>query len=70
VTPNLHLPKPFRFEEFWTKHPNYRTTIQAAWDPYINGSPSYILAKKLKSTKAALKIWNNLSFGNIQQKIN
>jgi hypothetical protein len=70
ATPNLHLPRPFRFEEFWTKHPDCRSTILAAWDSYITGSPAYILSRKLKSTKAALKIWNNLSFGNIQHKIN
>jgi hypothetical protein len=40
----------------------------AAWAFYVSRSPAFILIKKLKSTKHALKIWNNLSFGNIQKK--
>jgi hypothetical protein len=64
------LPKPFRFEKFWTKHPECRSVILVAWDSFISGSSAFILAKKLKSTKHALKIWNNLFFGNIQKNIN
>jgi hypothetical protein len=70
VSPPFSLPKPFRFEEFWTKHPESRLVILAAWDSFINGYSAFILAKKLKSTKHTLKIWNNLFFGNIQKKIN
>jgi hypothetical protein len=64
----LSLPKPFRFEEFWIKHPDCLSIIVAAWAFYVSRSPTFILIKKLKSTKHALKIWNNLSFGNIQKK--
>jgi len=67
---SFSLPKPFRFEEFWTKHHECRSVIIAAWDSYISGSLAFILARKLKSTKYTLKIWNNLYFGNIQKKIN
>jgi hypothetical protein len=67
---SFSLPKPFRFEEFWTKHPECCSVIIAAWDSFISGSSAFILARKLKSTKYALKIWNNLYFGNIQKKIN
>jgi len=71
ATPLSHLPIPFRFEEFWTKHPKCYSVICAAWDSFVNGSSAFILAKKLKSVKYALKIWNSLSFGNIKKnKIN
>jgi hypothetical protein len=33
------------------------------------GTSSFILAQKLKSTKAALKVWNSIYFGNIQHRI-
>ncbi|XP_062176085.1 uncharacterized protein LOC133881146 [Alnus glutinosa] len=58
------------FEEFWTKHPECRSVILAAWDSFFSGSSAFILAKKLKSTKQALKIWNYWFFGNIQRNIN
>lgn len=35
----------------------------------LPGSPGFILSKNLKTTKHALKTWNTLHFGNIQQKI-
>jgi len=68
--PLSHLPIHFRFEEFWTKHPECFSVICSAWDSFVNGSYAFILAKKLKSVKYALKIWNSLSFGNMQKKIN
>jgi hypothetical protein len=70
VSTPYSLPKPFRFEEFWTKHPECRSVILAAWDSFFSGSSAFILAKKLKSTKQALKIWNYWFFGNIQRNIN
>lgn len=69
ATPKSHLPKPFRFEEFWTKDPTCVDVISSAWNPALMGSSSYILAQKLKTTKAALKVWNSIHFGNIQQRI-
>lgn len=68
ITPNPQLPNPFRFEEFWTKVP-FCNVISAAWKPHLEGSYPYIPARKLKSTKATFKAWNNLQFGNIQQQI-
>jgi hypothetical protein len=39
-------------------------------EPEYSGNSSFILAQKLKSTKAALlKVWNSIYFGNIQQRI-
>jgi hypothetical protein len=68
ITPYHQLPKPFCFEEFWTKHPDCMSTIQVAWDSSFLGTSGNVLSKKLKSIKAALKMWNSLYFGNIQKK--
>ena len=62
------LPRPFRFEEFWTYDTSCGSIISNAWVKSFNGSSSFILSKKLKATKAALKIWNSNHFGNIQKK--
>jgi hypothetical protein len=66
-TPGLNL---LGLEKIWTKHPECRSVILAAWDSFTSGSSTFILTKKLKSTKYALKILNNLFFGNIQKNIN
>jgi ribonuclease HI len=66
---DLTLPRPFRFEEFWTFDPSCGSTILSAWNNCFRGSPPFILSKKLKSTKSALKHWNYNHFGNIQKRI-
>jgi hypothetical protein len=63
------LPRPFRFEEFWTRDPIYGIVIEETWSPFIVDSPSYCLTKKLKLTKAAIKLWNKHYFGNIKSKL-
>jgi hypothetical protein len=66
---DLSLSDPFRFEEFWTYDPLCGSVISRAWVNRFIGSSSFILYKKLKATKAALKIWNSTHFGNIQKRI-
>lgn len=61
--------RPFKFEEFWTHHPDCYAMINLAWSPNCYGSPRHILNQKLRSTKVALKSWNRLSFGNILNQL-
>jgi hypothetical protein len=63
------LPRPFRFEEFWTRDPSCGFVISAAWNKPVLGSPSLWLPKKLKNTRNSLKKWNSIHFGNIQSRI-
>jgi hypothetical protein len=56
---DLTLPRPFRFEEFWTFDASCNAVISRAWVKNFHGSYAYILLKKLKATKSALKIWNS-----------
>jgi hypothetical protein len=69
VTPSNNLPRPFRFEEFLTRDPSCSNIISAAWSFYFPGSPAFMLSKKLKATKYALKNWNKFHFGHIQTRI-
>jgi hypothetical protein len=62
-----HLPKPFKFEEFWTRDLSSHTVIAGAWQFNPNGSAAFSLYRKFKAIKAALKLWNTLHFGNIQK---
>jgi hypothetical protein len=64
-----NLPKPFKFEEFWTRDISSHSVIAGAWSLSVNGSAAFSLSKKIKASKAALKSWNLQHFGNIQAKI-
>jgi hypothetical protein len=64
-----NLPKPFKFEEFWTRDLSSHSVIASAWSCPINGSAAFSLSRKIKASKAALKLWNIQYFGNIHYKI-
>jgi hypothetical protein len=66
---SFYLPRPFRFEEFWTKDPSCGKLIATTWNSPVLGNPSIYLPKKLNLTKAALLKWNACHFGNIQRNI-
>ncbi|KAG6635682.1 hypothetical protein CIPAW_11G060000, partial [Carya illinoinensis] len=52
-----------------TKEPISGTIIQEAWGKQVRGNPSFILCSKIKTIKEALKLWNKVHFGRIQEKI-
>jgi exonuclease III len=64
-----NLPKPFRFEAFWTRDQASHSVVAEAWLVEVEGSPAFSLSRKWKKTKAALKSWNTLHFGHIQTNI-
>jgi hypothetical protein len=63
------LPRPFRFEEFWTRDPTCGVVINEAWSILMSGSPAYCLIKKLTDTKQTIKHWNKHYFGEIKRKL-
>jgi hypothetical protein len=62
---SLFLPKPFRFEEFWTKDPTCGKVIETAWNCLVSGNLSSLLPIKLNLTKTTLLKWNSSHFVNI-----
>ena len=48
------LPRPFKFEEFWTKDSSCGQVIEAAWQKYVAPNPDFCLPKKLENTMVAL----------------
>ena len=54
-TKSSFLPRPFKFEEFWTLNPSCGLVIVVAWKHFVSGSPAACLVKKLNQTKVALK---------------
>jgi hypothetical protein len=63
------LPKPFRFEAFWTRDHTNHEVVAKAWLMDVPGSPTFLVIRKWKSTKSALKEWNHRHFGRIQSCI-
>ena len=68
-TSSCFLPRPFRFEEFWSKDPICEHVIEAVWQIYFPNYPATYLSKKLSNTNTTLLKWNSLHFGNIHKRI-
>jgi hypothetical protein len=59
----------FKFENMWLKEEGFVERVQGWWAGYMfSGSPSYVLANKLKALKEDLKIWNREVFGDIRYR--
>ena len=61
-----HGQNAFKFENMWLKIKSFVDKVKQLWDGYsFVGSPSFILAQKLKALKANLKKWNREEFGDL-----
>ncbi|MQL95135.1 hypothetical protein Taro_027799 [Colocasia esculenta] len=62
-------PKPFKFYNMWAQHDSFRSIVQRAWNTHFQGTPLFVLCKKLRAVKLALKVWNQEEFGPIHHKV-
>ncbi|XP_043720916.1 uncharacterized protein LOC122668414 [Telopea speciosissima] len=64
-------PKPFKYFDMWSSHETFLPLVQEAWNKpvFSFSSPLLAFSKKLKNVKAALKVWNNTTFGNISIQV-
>lgn len=71
VDPRDWGPKPFKFFNAWTLHPNFGVVVNDFWNRSdVQGWAGYRLACKLKGLKDVLKVWNREVFGNVQESLN
>ncbi|KAJ9678120.1 hypothetical protein PVL29_022881 [Vitis rotundifolia] len=57
-------PTPFRFENMWLQHPNFKERFGSWWREFQgDGWEGHKFMKKLQFLKAKLKEWNKSSFG-------
>ncbi|XP_039165306.1 uncharacterized protein LOC120291688 [Eucalyptus grandis] len=63
-----HTRKPFKFFDFWMKHPEFKEIVSQVWNEPGNGFPMYKLVSKLKALKCRLKQLNRDSFSNISAR--
>jgi hypothetical protein len=60
--------RPFKFENMCLKADGFVGMVKQWWDSYsFQGTPSYVLACKLKAPKQDLKKWNEEVFGNVER---
>ena len=60
---------PFRFENIWLKTVRFKDRVHSWWNRYsFSGTPSFVLAKKLKALKEDLIQWNRNEFGNVERQ--
>jgi hypothetical protein len=58
--------KSFKFENMWLKEEGFVERVRGWWALYhFQGTPSFILAKKLRALKGDIKTWNRPVFGNV-----
>jgi hypothetical protein len=59
----------FKFENMRLKAPDFVDKVRAWWSSYsFSGTPSFVLAQKLKGLKGDLKVWNKQVFGDVGVK--
>ena len=57
----------FRFENMWLKSDGFKDRVHSWWNRYsFSGTPSFVLAKKLKALKEDIIQWNRNEFGNVK----
>ncbi len=59
----------FKFENMWLKEADFVTRVQGWWSSYdFIGTPSFVLASKLKALKEDLCHWNRETFGDVHYR--
>jgi hypothetical protein len=61
----------FKFENIWLKETDFVARVQGWWSSYVfTGTPSFVLASKLKALKEDLRHWNKETFGDVHYRKN
>jgi exonuclease III len=59
----------FKFENMWLRHEDFAEKVKSWWGSYeFQGSPSFVLANKLKALKEDIKFWNKNTFEDLGVK--
>ena len=61
--------RPFKFYNMWVDHSEYSALVLDGWQLPVEGSPMFVLCKKLKSLKHPLKSLNKLHFSHISERV-
>lgn len=61
---------PFKFENMWITHKDFKDKLKEWWEVKIHGTTMYKLTKKLDEVRRNLKIWNKKEFKSIYYRKN
>ncbi|RVW86011.1 Transposon TX1 uncharacterized 149 kDa protein [Vitis vinifera] len=62
-------PTPFRFENMWLQHSNFKESFRSWWRGFQgNGWEGHKFMRRLQFVKANLKEWNKVSFGELNER--
>ncbi|RVW16109.1 Transposon TX1 uncharacterized 149 kDa protein [Vitis vinifera] len=62
-------PTPFRFENMWLQHTNFKENFRDWWSGFQGiGWEGHKFMRRLQYVKAKLKEWNKSSFGELKEK--
>lgn len=59
----------FIFQKMWLEHSDFQTLVRTVWQEPAAGSPSAIVATKLRKLQWKLKAWNWAVFGDVRIQI-
>ena len=69
TNPFMWGPTPFRFENMWLQHPNFKENFRNWWSGFQgNRWEGHKFMRRLQYVKARLKEWNKFSFGELKEK--
>ncbi|XP_026399519.1 uncharacterized protein LOC113295395 [Papaver somniferum] len=60
---------PFKYQNVWTSHPDFKNLIQISWEEECSGNPAFRFMSKLKRFKVCVKKWNWEVFGDLRVKV-
>ncbi|XP_039024922.1 uncharacterized protein LOC120158052 [Hibiscus syriacus] len=67
---HINRPKPLKFFNFWSNHPNFLEEVTLSWQHPIYGNPMHALFLKLKRLKPCLQALNNNFYSNLSARVN
>ncbi|XP_039031366.1 uncharacterized protein LOC120166048 [Hibiscus syriacus] len=65
----INRPKPFKFFNFWSKHPNFLEHVLHSWQKPSQGNPMQKLFLKLKRLKPCLQKLNKDNYSDISTRV-
>eukprot|EP00253_Pinus_taeda_P009705 PITA_09705 len=68
--PGQNLRRPFRFEEFWLSHPDFKKLVRSCWTNFHSTKSTKMarFQQKIKNIKKVIKDWNHKTFEELSKQ--
>ncbi|XP_026451782.1 uncharacterized protein LOC113352132 [Papaver somniferum] len=69
LTPDFRCAASFKIENHWLKHPDFIKLVEIWWRTMVfEGTPYYVLFRKLQNLIFFIKAWSREVFGNVKKE--